>query len=115
MDHHFPHLELHLPFAEFERLPQNSAYKYEYFGGRAVLSPPPKCPHAVLDLAPREPDPGLELRPLPPGEILSLAPLFRSAFHRVQPFASLDDAGALAVARDCLEKTASGGDGPLIE
>ena len=51
-DDHFRRIELHLPFDEFHRLPRNSAYKYEYFDGRAVLSPRPKCHRAVLDLQP---------------------------------------------------------------
>jgi hypothetical protein len=51
-DDHFRQIELHLPFKEFLRIPRNSAYKYEYFDGRAVLSPRPKCYHAVLDLKP---------------------------------------------------------------
>jgi hypothetical protein len=55
-----------------------------------------------------------DVRPLPVEEIVALAPLFRAAFHRTQPFAALDDDEALAAARQCLEKTAGGGDGPPI-
>src|SRR5437867_4093979 len=107
-DDHFRQIELHLPFDEFLRLPRHSAYKYEYFDGRAVLSPRPRCYHAVLDLAPLADVEPCDVRPLPPGEIVGLARLFRAAFHRTQPFASLDDDSALVAARECLEKTASG-------
>jgi hypothetical protein len=114
-DDHFHMIELNLSWDEFHRLPRNSAYKYEYFDGRAVLSPRPKCYHAVLDLGPLPDVEPCDIRPLPPGEIVGLDRLFRFAFRRVQPFAALDDDTALVAARECLEKTASGGDGPLIE
>jgi hypothetical protein len=113
-DDHFRLIELHLSIDEFHLLPQNSAYKYEYFGGRAVLSPRPKCFRAILDLRPMTDLEPCDVRPLPVGEIVELAPLFRAAFHRTQPFAALDDGEALAAARQCLEKTAGGGDGPPI-
>ena len=38
-DDHFRRIELPLSIDEFHRLPRNSAYKYEYLGGRAVLTP----------------------------------------------------------------------------
>jgi hypothetical protein len=37
-------VELDVPFEAFARLPRHPAYKYEYFGGRAVPSP---WPHYV--------------------------------------------------------------------
>jgi hypothetical protein len=114
-DNHFHRIELHLSFDEFHRLPRNSAYKYEYFDGRAVLSPRPKYHHAVLDLHPLVDVEPCDVRPLPAGEIVGLAELFRAAFHRTQPFAGLGDEEALAASRECLEKTATGGDGPLVE
>jgi hypothetical protein len=113
-DDHFRLIELHLSIDEFHRLPQNSAYKYEYFGSRAVLSPRPKCFRAVLDLQPMTDVERCDVRPVPPAEIMEMATLFRAAFHRTQPFAALDDPEALTAARQCLEKTAGGGDGPLI-
>jgi hypothetical protein len=113
-DDHFRCIELNLPIVEFHRLPQNSAYKYEYFGGRAVLSPRPKCHCAVLDLHLLSDVETCDVRPLPPGEIVEMADLFGAAFHRTQPFASLDEDDARKAARACLEKTAGGGDGPLI-
>ncbi len=113
-DSHYRRIELHLPFDEFLRLPRNSAYKYEYYDGRAVLSPRPKCYRAVLDLHPLADVEPYEVRPLPPAEIMSFAELFRAAFRNTQPYAALDDEQALTAARECLEKTAGGGDGPVI-
>jgi len=113
-DDHFRCIELHLPIVEFHHLPQNSAYKYEYFDGRAVLSPRPKCHHAVLDLRLLSDVELCDIRPLPPGQIVDMADLFHAAFNRTQPFASLDKDDARRAARECLDKTASGGDGPLI-
>jgi hypothetical protein len=113
-DSHYRRIELHLPFDEFLRLPRNSAYKYEYYDGRAVLSPRPKCHRAVLDLHPLTDVEPYEVRALPPGEIMDFAELFCAAFRRTPPYAALDDEQALTVARECLEKTAGGGDGPVI-
>jgi hypothetical protein len=113
-DDHFHLIELPISFDAFHRLPRNSAYKYEYFDGKAVLSPRPKCHRAVLDLRPLIDVEPYTVRPLPAGEIVRLAKLFRAAFHRTQPYASLDNDEALTAARECLEKTATGGDGPLI-
>ncbi len=47
----FSAIELPLTWRQFWQLPRNPAYKYEYFDGRAWLSPRPKTYHAVLDLA----------------------------------------------------------------
>lgn len=115
MDEHFRTIQLPISFADFERLPRNSAYKYEYYDERAVLTPRPRCYRAVLDLRPITDVEPVELRPLPPEEIPGLDELFRAAFARTQPLGSLNDDAALAAARACLEKTRSGGDGPLIE
>ncbi len=102
-DDHFRRIELHLSFDEFHQLPRNSAYKYEYFDGRAVLSPRPKCHRAVLDLQPMTDVEPCDIRPLPADQIVDLADLFRAAFHRTQPFASLDEDAARKAARACLE------------
>ena len=93
-DDHFRCIELHLPIDEFHRLPRNSAYKYEYFDSRAVLSPRPKYHQAVLDLQPLTDIEPCDIRPLPPGAIVDLAELFRAAFHRTQPFAALNQEDA---------------------
>ena len=50
IDDWFSAIELPLTWQQFWQLPQNPAYKYEYFDGHAWLSPRPKSYHAVLDL-----------------------------------------------------------------
>ena len=106
-------IELPITIDQFHTLPQNSAYKYEYWDGRAVLSPRPKSQRGVLDLRPLPKEGAWDVRPLPPADIRSLDRLFYSAFVRQQPFASLD-AEAGRAAREYLRRTADGEDGPLI-
>ena len=50
IDDWFSAIELPLNMRQFRQLPQNPAYKYEYFDGHAWLSPRPKSCHAILDL-----------------------------------------------------------------
>src|SRR3954452_15684927 len=97
IDRWFSEIELPLTFEVFRRLPTNPAYKYEYFGGKAWLTPRPKSCHALLDPRPREEvgtvdarEP-IRIRPLVDADWEALGAVFSGAFHRVQPFASLDD------------------------
>lgn len=113
---HFPQLELPLTIEQFHTLPRNAAYKYEYVGGRAVLSPRPKTFTAVLDLtAAPPPDDGFDIRPLPAADAPALADLFLHANAHTQPYQSLPHDKARAAAADALTQTLTGGDGPLIE
>jgi len=120
-DEWMPRLELAITFEQFQQLPRNAAYKYEYFYERAWLNPRPRYYHALLDLEPWAAGPvegasrKAKLRPVRPTDWEGLAPLFSSAFARQQPFCGLDDERALAAARKALEHTRSGGDGPWIE
>jgi len=117
----FSTVELPITFEQFEQLPQNPAYKYEYFGGRAWLTPRAKMHHALLDLrsytrsipdvATRE---ELSVRPMAEDDWERLPPLFAAAFHRVQPFASLGDEERLRAAEGCLGQTREGAEGPVI-
>jgi hypothetical protein len=112
--------QLPLTFEQFHRLPRNSAYKYEFVGGHAWLSPRPRWFHALLDLhsfAPPLTDElpaGVSCRPLCEDDWGLLAPVFAAAFHSVQPFGGLDGANREVAARHCLGQSRSGGDGPLI-
>ncbi len=117
MDEHYHCIELNISVEEFHRLPQNAAYKYEYFGGRAVLSPRPKQFSCVRELAPVHSDPvqPVVVEPLARSGIAPLADLFRAAMSRVQPFASLDKKTAHDASMECLRKTVADEDGPLIE
>jgi hypothetical protein len=53
-----PAVEFQVPFDTFERLPRHPASRYEYFGGRAVLTPHPHYAQALLDLTRLAPAPG---------------------------------------------------------
>jgi GNAT superfamily N-acetyltransferase len=114
-------LKLAISFAEFLALPRNNAYKYEYLDGHAYLSPRPRFYHAVLDLdacaaaPPAGPDPEVQLRPLCAEDWQPLVPPFAAAFERQQPFGGLTRDERLEAVRHALERTRSGGDGPLIE
>src|SRR5271157_1650409 len=116
IDEWFSAIELPLTWQQFWQLPQNPAYKYEYFDGRAWLSPRPKSHHAVLHLptftrpiADMATDDKLVIRTLQDADWKSLPKLFAAAFHRVQPFASLTDDYRLAAAEDCLGRTRGSG------
>jgi GNAT superfamily N-acetyltransferase len=119
-DQWFSTIKLPLTADQFDRLPRNAAYKHEYIGGQVWLTPRPKHYHAVLELRPPEEKPigdlqeRVEIRSLEPADWGQLPRLFAAAFDRVQPFASLADARRLEAARQCLKRTRTGGDGPLI-
>jgi hypothetical protein len=110
IDDWFSAIGLPITWQQFWQLPQNPAYKYEYFDGRAWLSPRPKSYHAVLDLQTyARPDGGIAtrnevaIRPLEEADWSELPSLFAAAFHRVQPFqihAIERDRGNPALVRD---------------
>jgi GNAT superfamily N-acetyltransferase len=120
-DEWMPRLNLSLTFEQFQQLPRNAAYKYEYFEERAWLNPRPRYYHALLDLQPwaELPSEGVnrevKLRAMQSADWDNLAPLFASAFDRQQPFCGLDDERAIVAARKSLAHTRDGGDGPWIE
>ena len=51
-DEWMPTLKLAITYDEWQQLPRNASYKYEYFDGKAWLTPRAKFYHAVLDLEP---------------------------------------------------------------
>src|SRR2546423_4543861 len=113
-DQWMPTLLLPLTREQFYQLPRNAAYRYELLSGQVVLSPRPKHYHALLDLQPRGEDETLSMRRLQADDWDVLPKVFAASFHRIQPFGSLDDATRLEAARQCLERTRVGGDGPWI-
>jgi len=117
MDEHYRRIELNIDIDAFHRLPRNAAYKYEYFGGRAVLSPRPKTFSCVRDLSPvaSEPLDPVEVRPLPRADAPGLSSLFYTAVRQTQPFAALENEPARKASDECFNKTLHGEDGPLIE
>lgn len=114
-DRWMPIIELPLTIEQFRQLPRNPAYKYEYLNGKAYLSPKARHYHAVLDLQPKPTSEDIEIHPVRPEELLELIPLFCGAFRNIQPYGSLDDLTREQAARHSLERTRTGGDGPLIE
>jgi ribosomal protein S18 acetylase RimI-like enzyme len=123
LDAWFRTIEANVTIDEFHRLPKHAAYKHEYYGGRYVLTPRPKAYHAMLDLPAFAAPPGapagraafepMTFRVVEDSDWEALPPLLAAAFHRVPPFATLGDEEAVTAARDCLEHTRTGGDGPL--
>jgi len=119
----FPSIKLPLSIKQFQQLPQHPAYKYEYSRDEAQLTPRPKHYHALLTLERRKPPVSVQgfgreeitFRPLHETDWPGLLPLFAGAFHRVPPFSQISDDDRLVAASQCLEKTRTGGDGPLIE
>jgi GNAT superfamily N-acetyltransferase len=116
----FRALQLPLSYDDFQRLPRHPAYKYDYIDGRLWLTPRPRWFHAALDLRTYAPPDNelrgdLALRPLRPDDWGPLVPTFAASFHGVQPYESLDDGARREAARQCLEATRGGEDGPLIE
>src|SRR5439155_8292363 len=113
-----PVVVLPITIEQFHQLPHNPAYKYEYFGGKAHLSPRPRTFHAVIKLAkvkPAEPPRDVKTRKLKSTDWQRLPRLFAAAFHREQPYAGLDDATGRRAARESLRNTRLGRDGPLIK
>ncbi len=122
IDDWFSTIKLPLTIEQFHQLPQNAAYKYEYFDGQAWLSPRPHSYYAILDLQTfARPVSGITthekvvIRPLQEPDWSQLPKLLAAAFHRVQPFASLADDTRLKAAEDCLGHTRAGGDGSFVD
>ena len=116
-------MELSIDFEVFDRLPRNVDYRYEYYDDRAHIGPRPRSSDAVLFLSPREagPEPVDELDPdratvrtLADSDWEVFPRIFAASLRLVAPFATLDEAERRQAARDCLDWTRSGGDGPLV-
>jgi len=114
-DDWMPLITLPLTHEQFHQLPRNAAYRYEFLENQCFLSPRPKHYHALLDLhsvscfAPVG-----HVRNLLEKDFGELARLFSGVFRTIQPYGSLDDATRIEASRQALERTRSGGDGPLV-
>ena len=112
-----PPLQLPLSPTQFVQLPRNAAFKYTYHDGLAWIHPRPQYYHALLSL----PCPALEgvavvsLRHFSPRDWVPLTDLFAEAFAAHQPFAGVEEPARRVAAREALDRTADGGDGPWIE
>lgn len=106
---------------QYEQLPRNPAYQYDYLRGTAFLSPRPKYYHATLDFArwrapaAAEISADVVIRPMLAEDHATLPEVFADAFERMQPFGGLAREQRLTAARLALEKTWRGGDGPWIQ
>ena len=113
-----------ISFEQFEKLPTNPAYKYEYFERQGVAHAPAEGVPRPARAPARE---GRSRSARPPRKSRSGSARWRpptgmgwtcysrGRFDRIQPFASLSDPQRLEAARQCLRFTRDGGDGPLIE
>jgi len=117
----FKTIELPITIEQFHKLPYNAAYKYEYFGERAWLTPRPKFSHAILRLRDRSVVPdeidaqqAVRVRPLRDGDWDLLAAPFSHAFFRVFPFSVMDDDERSDAGGQCLRHTRDSGDGPVV-
>jgi hypothetical protein len=109
-------LQLVMTLDQFHTLPRNSAFRYEYLGGTAYITPRARHYHAMLDLSPRPEKfvSGISLRSVTNDDWAVLVRVFASAFARVEPFAALDFDVLCQAASQCLTRTRAGGDGPWI-
>jgi len=114
-----PSLKLNLTCEEFETLPRHPAFKYELIAGVTYISPWPRYAHATLRLrrfrAAKDDLGNATLRIVESSDLAALTPIFRSAFARQQPFASLPDEVAANAAEKSLRFTFDGNDGPRAE
>jgi GNAT superfamily N-acetyltransferase len=118
-DEWMPTIKLELTKDQFHQLPRNSAFRYEYLEGRAYLSPRPRHYHAWLDFSSPLPEAGPPCLPctlatVSDGHWQSLELLFAAAFRVIQPFGSLEEKVLRQAAHECLNRTRTGNDGPLI-
>jgi GNAT superfamily N-acetyltransferase len=110
-------VQLALTEAQFQQLPRNGAFRYDYLGGTCYVTPRARHYHALLDLtavAAAEVA-GVTLRPVLSADWQPLTDLFAEAFGGVPPFAALDDVTRRQAAEQCLTRTRAGGDGPWVE
>ncbi len=119
MDAWMTALHLRLTPEEFRRLPRNSAYKYDYTSGLAHLTPWPKHYHAILSLPAVKPD-GLGppadilIRPVEESDLAELESAFAAAFAQSQPLIGLTEEARAEAARQALQRTIRGDDGPWV-
>jgi GNAT superfamily N-acetyltransferase len=101
---------------EFQRLPRNSAFRYDYLDGTGHVTPRPRHYHALLELAPLTvpEDEAVCLRRVEERDWGDLVELFADAFAQAQPFAALDPPTRREAAEQCLTRTRTGGDGPWV-
>ena len=113
-DEWMPIIKVPLTPEQFLQLPRHPAYKYEYCNNHAYLSPRPRHYHALLELGRGEGGGDVAVRRIRAEDLPELEPVFAHTFSTIQPFGSLEDATRREAARQCLQRTRTGGDGPWI-
>src|SRR5712692_1471600 len=114
-DQWMPTIKLPLTIEQFHQLPRNSAYRYEYLEKQACLTPRVRHYHGLLELCPLEVSDDVAVERMKVDHIADLVPLFAAAFRSTQPYGSLDADTRREAARQALERTRTGADGPWIE
>jgi len=121
-DEWFPYIVFPISWEQFHQLPKNPIYKWEYWDGKAHLTARPKPYHCLLDLKPAAVPKSINvfasdavtIRLLNDQDWDRLTPVFAGAFSNIPPFCGMDKEARIAAARSCLEKTQTGGEGPLV-
>jgi hypothetical protein len=122
-DEWFPYLKFPVTLEQFHQLPKNPIYKWEYWDGQARLTARPKSYHCLLDLRPAAAPETVEvdrradvsIRQLSGDDWSQLPPVFAAAFGSIPPLCGMEEDAAISAARSCLDKTMSGGEGPLVK
>jgi GNAT superfamily N-acetyltransferase len=105
---------------EFDRLPRNGGYDYQFVDGVARLTPNVIYYRARLDLRAEDgpervyPDLRLTIRSVADTDWPVFPALFADAFERMQPFGSLDRPWREQVGGALMAQTREGGDGPFL-
>lgn len=105
---------LRISFEELERLPHPPGWKYEYFGGRAHISPTHQSAMTTVAVAPRLVDAPCAIRAARPDDETSLLPAYLEAFAENQAFCDFSDQRYVDAARDDLHESFAGHRAPLL-
>jgi len=123
----FQSLNFEFPWERFVTLPRHPAYRYQYRDGQASISGNPRylqCLLPLTDAALSIPEPAgkavscfyseFELRRLHESDWKDFPPLFAAAFQRPPPLLQLTDTQRLTASQALLDRTHTGGDGPVV-
>ena len=121
LDQWFRDLEIELPWEKFRSLPRHPAYRYEYRKGPLRISGNPRYFHCLIDLHGLDstnaaaPVSQFLCRVITPDDWPRLQMPFADALRTSSPLCHLTRDERLLAAKQTLEQTRSGVDGPLVE
>jgi GNAT superfamily N-acetyltransferase len=112
-----------MTWEQFQQLPRNAGYRYEYRGGAARITARPQYYHCLRSLSAGEPEHEplaatageVSVRPLEPNDWDHLPGVFAAAFSELPPLVLERPADRLITARELLARTRAGADGPIVE